>query len=236
MSLNKKAENAKQLEIKKSVLDWCKEQAETGNELALNWEGGGDSGWAYFTINGEEVDNEYTSYLVDQIYKELDYGSWAGEFNAGGQAIFNSEENAFIGTDEYTEDTRKSVECEILIKVPKELWHNILSVDLDGNQDEETKVEVTFGVTNGFLTDAHHDFEQAISAEIQHEVDLVIDNFIDGGEDYRGVWDNILFQKSDGVEKDNFIEYKISAIDVQTSNSQERGIYLEITEEDVLKD
>jgi hypothetical protein len=40
MSLSKKATKAKQLEVKKSVLDWCRQQTFEGHELTIHWEGG----------------------------------------------------------------------------------------------------------------------------------------------------------------------------------------------------
>ena len=42
---------------KKSIVQWCKDQADQGNELTMKWEGGGDSGWVYFEIDGESTDN-----------------------------------------------------------------------------------------------------------------------------------------------------------------------------------
>lgn len=40
MSLSKKAAKAKKLEVKKSVLDWCKQQVAKGRRLSIHWEGG----------------------------------------------------------------------------------------------------------------------------------------------------------------------------------------------------
>ena len=95
------AKKAKTIEVKKTVLEWCKEQVAQGHELKICWEGGGDSGWCYFQIDGEEANNEYTDHLVNSMYSELDYGSWAGEFTATGEATFDPSENAFVGIDDY---------------------------------------------------------------------------------------------------------------------------------------
>ena len=74
---------------KLSVKEWCDQQVAEGKELTLRWEGGGDSGWVYFELDGSQVENEYTEKLVDYCYDVLDYGSWAGEFDATGEATYN---------------------------------------------------------------------------------------------------------------------------------------------------
>jgi len=104
---------------KKSIVQWCKEQYEQGNELALVWDGGGDSGWCYFEMDGDTVENEYTEALVDHMYDTLNYGSWAGEFQANGRAIYDPETNSFEGTDYYGEDGNDVLEVDWTIRVPK---------------------------------------------------------------------------------------------------------------------
>lgn len=48
-----------------------------------------------FEIDGEKEDNEFTNTLVDLMYDELDYGSWAGEFSASGTAILQPRNKVF---------------------------------------------------------------------------------------------------------------------------------------------
>jgi hypothetical protein len=50
MGLSKKAAKAKEPGMKKSIIQWCKDLHEAGNDLTMKWEGGGDSGWIYFEI------------------------------------------------------------------------------------------------------------------------------------------------------------------------------------------
>mgnify|MGYP003335272251 CR=1 FL=1 len=44
--------------MKLSLIDWCDQQVADGHDLKLHWEGGGDSGWCYFTIDGENAENK----------------------------------------------------------------------------------------------------------------------------------------------------------------------------------
>ena len=52
---------------------------------------------------------------------ELDYGSWAGDFSANGEAVYDSKEKAFVGTDYYSETESVPVKVSIPINIPKDL-------------------------------------------------------------------------------------------------------------------
>jgi hypothetical protein len=226
---------AEQLKVKHSVLEWCNKQVDEGNELKICWSGGGDSGWAYFQIDGEDVDNEYTEYLVDRMYEVLDYGSWAGEFSAQGEAVYNKIEQAFVGTDDYSEDDTVSHDCNIVIQVPKELWHDNLSISLEGNDGDRTRIEARFSIKNGFLSDKHTVFISLLEHKMEQEVDAVIDDFIQtSNKDYRSIWETINLEPKDGVIKDDCIEYTINSLNIGTISTDEKDVYLEITEEDEL--
>mgnify|MGYP007090476665 CR=1 FL=1 len=151
---------------KKSIVQWCKELHEAGNELVMKWEGGGDSGWAYFEIDGEEADNEYTRALVDQMDTTLDYGSWAGEFNASGSATYNPETNSFEGTDFYGEDENEVLDIDFTIRVPNKFWFSTFHVEVERNYDDHTNVAASFLVKNGFLSQEHTDFCRNLEQEL----------------------------------------------------------------------
>ena len=228
---------AEQLKVKHSVLEWCNKQVDEGNELKICWSGGGDSGWAHFQIDGEDVDNEYTEYLVDRMYEVLDYGSWAGEFNAEGEAVYNKEEQSFVGIDEYSEDETMSHGCNIVIQMPKDLWHDNLSISIEGEDGDRTRIEARFGIKNGFLSDYHTAFIDGLEEKMQEEVDAVIEDFVqDSAKDYRSIWETINLEPKDGVIKENFLEYTIDTLDIGTRSSEEKDIYLEITADDTLDD
>jgi hypothetical protein len=229
------AKKAKKLEVKPSILEWCNKQIDEGNELKICWSGGGDSGWAHFQIDGEDVDNEYTDYLVDKMYGVLDYGSWAGEFNAEGEAVYSKEEQAFVGTDEYSEDDTVSHKCNIVIQVPKDLWYDSLSISIEGNDGDRTRIGARFGIKNGFLSDKHTAFIQGLEDKMEQEVEAVIGDFIQNSPtDYRSIWETINLEPKDGVVKGGFLEYTIEELGIGTRSSDEKDVYLEITEEDEL--
>jgi hypothetical protein len=237
MSLSKKAAKAKKIEVKPSVLDWCKQQVKDGKDLTIHWEGGGDSGWVYFQIDGQTVENEYTEYLVSMMYAELDYGSWAGEFSATGEATFDADEEAFVGIDNYSEDDTEVKECEFKFTVPKKLWFDSISIHTEVDEyDEPAVVEVSFNLKNGFLTSEHHAQADKISSVLQKQVDNFTTDYCNNNNDFRNVWDDDTFQLTDAVEKDDHLEFIIPNIRIGIMQTEEKDIYLQIDEEDVIQE
>ena len=231
------AKKAKKLQVKKSVLEWCNQQVIDDKELSIHWEGGGDSGWAYFQIDGQSVENQYTAYLVDRMYEVLDYGSWAGEFSAEGEAVYSKEEQAFIGVDDYSVDDTVLRNCNIVIQVPKDLWHDNLSISIESDDCERTRIGARFGVKNGFLSVDHIIFIQDIEDKIGQEVDAIINDFINSSTtDYRGIWETINLEPKDGVLKEDFLEYTINSLNIGTISTDEKDVYLDITADETLDD
>jgi hypothetical protein len=232
MSLSKKAAKAKEPVIKKSIIQWCKTLHEAGNELTIKWEGGGDSGWAYFEIDGETTDNEYTRALVDHMYATLNYGSWAGEFNASGSAIYDPESNAFGGVDFYGEDEGDHIECDLKISIPKTLWFDQLHVECEANYDESTNMSVELLIKNGFLVQEHKDICSNLEESLGDEFDKLFSEYTSKNEEeFRGCTENWIADRADFLEKGDMLVYTIEGIDIQTTTNTERNIVLELTEE-----
>jgi hypothetical protein len=208
---------AKKLEVKPSILDWCNQQVKDGHELSIRWEGGGDSGWAHFEIDGDDVSNEYTELLVESMYDHLDYGSWAGEFHASGTAIYDPTTRTFEGTDYYGEDDTQTVDSNITIKVPKELWFDTLHVEVECNYDESCQTNVRFLIKNGFLTTEHTDFCSNLEEELVKDFDDVFNNYQSGTNDkeFRSCTDSWILERADAA----MYEAKRNKMGVVTSNA-----------------
>jgi len=218
--------------MEKSIVQWCKDLHKAGNELTLKWEGGGDSGWVYFEVDGETVENEYTEALVNRIYDVLDYGSWAGEFEASGEAVYDPEKNAFEGTDFYGEDGNSVLNTDITIRVPKKFWFNTLHIEVDANYDDDVNLAVSFLVKNGFLTDQHTEFCSNLEKTLQQEFCNVFDSF-ESTEyyEFRGCSDSWILERSEATEDGDDLVFKITKIDIQTISRDDRPIVLELDEE-----
>ena len=218
------------------LIKWCDDQVAKGHELVLAWEGGGDSGWCYFKIDEEQVSDSAETpeieNLIDRMYDQLDYGSWAGEFSASGQAIYSSEEKAFVGIDTYSEDDIYDFEYAIKLTVPKSLWFDTLEYSIEG---EDPDVDIAFTIRNGFFTNQHTDIENQIVEDLDEQVEKCIKayNDIKDHEEYHNIYQEGVFNRSEFKEEgDNLVAY-IKKIGIGIINTTEKDIYLElITQED----
>lgn len=230
MSLNEKRKLATS---KKSILNWLEEQSKEEKELSIVWDGGGDSGWVYFEIDGDTVENEYTETLVDYMYQHLDYGSWAGEFQAQGTAVYNPETKCFEGTDYYSEDSHDCItDLNIKIVIPKSFWFDSFHVECECNYDEEPSLATRFIVKNGFLITQHEDFCRNLDTRLTNEFAEIFNQYQNAnGDNFRGCNDSWIFNRSEAVEEGDNLVFTITAMEVQTVNSEDKNVTIEITDE-----
>ena len=215
----------------KSIVQWCKEQHEAGNELTLKWDGGNDSGWVHFEVDGEDIDNEYTRALVNRMDDVLDYGSWAGEFYASGTAIYDPESNSFTGVDYYGEDQSDSEDIDIKITVPKKLLFDTLHVEVECNYDESCDTSVRFLIKNGFLTEEHTTFCSNLEQELKKDFDDVFNNYQSGDKELRYCGDSWILERADAVESGDDLIFYIKQVEFSVMDSIEKNIVLELDEE-----
>lgn len=179
----------------KQILDWCLKKTEEGSEVILKWDGGGDSGWVHLEVDGEDSNDAEAERLVDMMYDQLDYGSWAGEFSASGEAPFDPETQMFQGTDYYTETDTTNAECKIEIRIPKHIHFDDLEIH---TQDESCSVDVTFGIRNGF---DHPDTEalvEQLQERLSSEFMEAAKADVEDEDDIDGFWETYnLFRESD---------------------------------------
>jgi len=217
----------------KSIVQWCKTLHEGGNELTLKWDGGNDSGWVHFELDGEGVDNEYTRALVNRMDDVLDYGSWAGEFYANGSAIYDPESNSFTGVDYYGEDETDSEDIDINITVPKSFWFDTLHVEVECNYDEGSQTSVRFLIKNGFLTEEHTAFSRNLEEELKKDFDDVFNNYQSGGNDkeFRSCTESWILERVDAVESGDNLIFYIKQVEFSVMDNIEKNIVLELDEE-----
>jgi hypothetical protein len=218
------------------LIKWCDDQVAQGKELKLAWEGGGDSGWVYFKINDKQVSDSAATpeieELIDRMYDQLDYGSWAGEFSANGEAAYYANKKAFIGTDYYGEDETYNYECSIKITVPKSLWFDAVEYNIE---QEEPIIDVAFVLRNGFLTEKHTEVALQIKESLNEQVDEAIADYQKdpNATEYRNVWQNERIERNEFKEEGDNLVAVINELAIGTYSSDEKDIYLElITQED----
>lgn len=214
-----------------SALEWCKRKTEEGIELRMTWDGGNDSGWVDFQIDGDRTDedNEFIEFLTNKCYEELDYGSWAGDFSANGEAIFNPTENAFIGTDYYSEDDTITQECALRIAIPKDIWFDSVEIAI---QDEEIRVNTDLVVRNGFKTPAHTEIENALDESIKDQVNEIVKEVELAGHEYRSMWEEVNLSKADFTLEGDELVHVVNSIGVGCYQTDEKDIFINLDNEE----
>ena len=175
MSKKKQSKEEKQL----SILEWCDAMVAKGHKLSLTWDGGNDSGWVEFKIDDEDPkeENQYTESLKNYCYDTLDYGSWAGDFSASGEAVYEPKQKAFIGLDNYSTEEVVNEDIKVFLRVPKDVWFDGLSIQVEESQGHVYKegVEVELLVQNGFTTDRHAKVASEIATAVIEAFDRELD-------------------------------------------------------------
>jgi hypothetical protein len=216
---------------KKQIIEWCDKQVAEGKRLTVGWEGGGDSGWAYFEIDGERVENPYTETIVDAMHNVLDYGSWAGEFSASGEAIYDSKEKAFMGEDNYSEEQSCSFGTDIDVRVPKKLWFEFININISGHCEEDPEVTISFGIKNGFTTDDHLLAIEKLTNEIDEEVRNEIDEF-SKEYDFSSIWQNISINRNEMLDDSDELVYTINELSMNYNEVNTKWVCLSLEELD----
>lgn len=213
------------------VIKWCDEQSQDGKEVAICWEGGGDSGWVYMEVDGEQASSEEADWLVDRMCDILDYGSWAGEFNASGRAIYDSETKVFEGDDVYSEDTSEEIELKddqiIKIKIPKKYFLEELRVEFENVLDGGC-VSILPIVKNGIINCELPVLCKNMEDEIRDKAVEILSNAT--SSDYSG-WqiENFVISELENEDPDNHV-INITRLEYTGYSEDIRGVFIDLNE------
>lgn len=213
---------------------WFDEQAKEGKEVAICWDGGGDSGWVYFEVSGSNVENEHTELVVDLMYEKLDYGSWAGEFYASGRAIYNADSKSFEGVDSCSVDEGASLEITdnpIVFEIPKHFAFDLLAIM---TEDENCRTTAAFAGMNRFQRPDEVEFLDKLSETIQSEILKRIDKYEQSagasGNEISSFWNEYTLRRSEMTDNGDSYIAAISEIHFTESECEERLICIELAE------
>lgn len=212
------------------IIDWCDKQVAEGKEITLCWEGGGDSGWVYFEVDGVQADGEEIEALVDMMYNELDYGSWAGEFSANGRADYDPATKCFEGVDYYSEDdwTNTTFEEPFAFYIPSTYGFDSIEYNIEGSFEDDFRVEITFNIINGFITPELRELEDEISKAVKEKIISELSEFKEIDVNYFGTHE--LEQRHEmKIEKENVI-FEIPSIHYSVYNTEEKGVTIDLKE------
>lgn len=212
----------------KELLDWCDSHHAEGKELTILWDGGNDSGWVHFQIDGVDVDCPEADQLVDMMYDQLDYGSWAGDFYASGTAYWNHEEKAFFGTDNYTETAGTTGHADIKVSVPKYIHFDDIEID---TSDEEVNTSVVFRVRNGFIHPEISSLQTALETSLQKEFEAAIDKSCkENGEEFDSAYANYVLERIDFKEEGDYLVATIKEVWYSITCGEDKDIEINLAE------
>jgi len=225
----------------KVLVDFLRSMYAQEIPVQFKWEGGSDSGAAYVVIDGTRygytfgilsIQDEIVNNLLDLIFNELDYGSWAGDFSANGTAdlkVNNEGHVYFKGTDFYTEEVSHVAELNYHLKIPAELLktHKVteLFLNISGGYDGHLP-EVHF---NGRIDEQYKGYVlqdipeiETICNDIAVSVNEIMTEF-----DADNVYESVVIPINESGEVDFIVE----DFTYYVKDESEKIVYVEIESE-----
>lgn len=210
------------------LLAWCDKHHEEGKELVILWDGGGDSGWVHFQIDEEECSDPEADQLVDMMYDQLDYGSWAGEFSASGQAPWDPEQKAFVGVDYYSESESVTAEANIEVRVPKYIPFDEIRIN---TQDEEADTTTEIMIMNGFIHPETDAVEEKLNATLQPKFSEAVDKAVEANQqEFDSAWGDYRLMRADFKEDGDELVAKIELVQYSIHDGRETDVEINLGE------
>lgn len=186
----------------KDLMNWCDAKVAEGKLLEIKWEGGGDSGWVHFEIDCEYTTEPEADALVDMMYSQLDYGSWAGEFSTSGTAVYDPITKSFQGEDEYSQEEGKTFDCYVRFKIPKHIPFDKVLIEAH----ESNRPNVNLTIANGFDHPERVAVQKILEEQLAKEFEAVLEQ-VEGSTDEEIVssYQWVTFEREDLIEEGEYL-------------------------------
>lgn len=228
---------SRELKSNKEIIDWLDELVKEKKEVKLCWEGGNDSGWCWLEVDGSRDETSLeASRLIDMMYDTLDYGSWAWDFSAQGEAMYDPKKKAFIGTAYYVETTGDNKEWNLTVRIPGDIFFDSFFYNIDHHREEDIQVHAEIRIRNGFKTPKVDIIEDQLKQHLMYNAEILVDVLSDDDDyDHTFVSDTIRRTDFKRVEENgvSYFEHVIDKFMYYRSETDEKGIYLSLVEEDL---
>ena len=211
------------------LIDWCDKMASEGKNPVIKWEGGGDSGWCYMEDEeGERLDSHpEAGALMEHMYDTLDYGSWAGEFSANGEAPYNTKTKSFEGTDYYSESENTSCDAEIRIEIPAFIPFDRLEIQ---TEDEDCTVSCDIALDNGYVHPAAHDVMTNLEKQLTEEIPGAVDNHYKSGDDdqFDSFWHHYIIDRNQFKREGDMMVHILKEVHFSIHNVVDKDICIDL--------
>lgn len=160
-------------------------------EIKVTWEGGNDDGCYNLFVDRDDIDfydskrNAEARELIDLIANKVGYGSFAGDFTASGELVYDVSTSDFVGEDSYEEsvDYKYKFKEPLKVVIPKNLWFDIIDIEINGDP-EDLEVAVQLSIMNGPVVTEHTEFESNAEAYLRGEIGYILDTQIEAERVY----------------------------------------------------
>lgn len=212
------------------IIDWCDKMSAEGKNPILKWEGGGDSGWVHMEDeDGHAIDCPEAECLINEMYDTLDYGSWAGEFSANGEAAYNTKTKMFEGTDYYSEQNRESCPSDVVVAIPAHIPFDSLSIET--SEYDSMDINISFRVDNLFTHPDIKDLEIKLELELKHQIQSTIDSYINEANlEFSSYYNTYDISVSDFKKVGSELLYTIPELEFEVHETQEKNIVIDLKE------
>jgi hypothetical protein len=229
------------MSTRKELKKWLDEIAETEGTITIEYEGGNDSGGASFEVERAALRADYPNAarqheIVEMALDNLNYGSFAGDFNCNGTLTYDPNTGKFSGVDYYSEDEGDSIELKdgdadyphkrIPIRIPKHLWFDEVFVGTEGYYDD-MDVTCQLIIHNGPVTQEHADLEDTLTDYMNNAIRETINRIEDVNVNY--LYNEINIPFSNFVAKGKFMVGYIDELQYTYENCREKQITFSIT-------
>jgi hypothetical protein len=210
------------------LIDWCDKMSAEGKNPILKWEGGGDSGWVHMEDeDGHAIDCPEAEWLINEMYDTLDYGSWAGEFSANGEAAYNTKTKMFEGTDYYSEENRDTCNSDVVITIPANIPFNRLVIET--SDYDSLNVGVSLEVDNLFTHPETHSIEEKIAEDIKNPIETTINDYVrEEGLEFSSYYDNYSIDASEFKKVGNNLVYTMKELGFSCHLSNPKDVEIDL--------
>lgn len=213
------------------LIDWCDKMAAENKNPVIKWEGGNDSGWCYMEDeDGDRLDEHPESEaLLNHMYDTLDYGSWAGDFSANGEAPYNTKTKCFEGTDYYSESENTSCEAEIRIEIPAFIPFDRLEIQ---TEDQECHVSCDIALDNGYVHPAAHDVMTSLEHQLTDDIPAAVDKHYEkehlDKDDMDSFWNHYVIDRNEFKRDGDMMVHVLKEVHFSVQNTVDKDICIDL--------
>lgn len=211
------------------LIDWCDKMSAKDKNPVIKWEGGNDSGWCYMEDEyGDRLDEHpEADALLEHMYSTLDYGSWAGDFSANGEAPYNAETKCFEGTDYYSESENTKCPAEIRIEIPAFIPFDRLEIQ---TEDEDCSVSCDIALDNGYVHPAAHDVMTSLEEQLKEEIPAAVDKHykLEDERELDSFWNHYVIDRNEFKREDDVMVHILKQVEFSVHNNTDKDICIDL--------